>query len=219
MGLSPENVEHFRKWLRIGTGCGFAASLASEGRIAYEAHDEMPPVDELDTSLDVYATAERSTIFIFPFVTNEQGLVTVLNALHRGSKRWRIVDRGTGTAGQLLVGLDWVTAGNDVSAAMGFAPLPSMPVPRRAPYFAIGAWAGHRCNPERGTPPTPRAKPGTVSFLDARHELDHDAYDAMWKTTEATVADLMIFPADDAGAYRQVAFGLDAFFRDQITFT
>jgi hypothetical protein len=137
-------VDHFRKWLRVGTGCGFAASLASEGRVAYEAHDEMPPVNELDTNLDLYAAARRSAIFMFPFVTSEEGLVDVLHALRAGSTRWKIRHRGAGASGTIFVGVDWETSTGNVSASMGFAPLPTMPVPRRAPYFAIGAWPGDR---------------------------------------------------------------------------
>jgi hypothetical protein len=95
---SVEGVEdaiggHFRKWLRIGTGCSFAASLANGGRVVYEAHTKMPPVHEVDSNLDAYATSRFSVILIFPFVTNEAELVEVLSSLRTGSPRWRIKDR------------------------------------------------------------------------------------------------------------------------------
>jgi hypothetical protein len=57
-----------------------------------------------------------------------------------------------------------------------------------------------------------------VSFLDAEHQLDHDAYTAMWGVTEKVVADLMIMPADDASLDRQVAFVLSGSIGSTITF-
>lgn len=216
--MNEQITDHFRKWLRVGTGCSFAASLAKGGRIAYEAHDEMPPVHEVDTNLDQYAAGALSAILIFPFLTSEAGLVDILHALRAGSPRWKIRHRGNGHTGSVLVGVDWSTANGDVSDTMGFAPLPSMPVPRRAPYFAIGAWPGPRLNPERGTSPTPRAKPGLVSFLDAEHQHPHDTYESMWIGTEAAVHDLMIMPADAAKLYRRVAFVLSAEVENTIIF-
>jgi len=209
---------HFRKWLRIGTGCGFAASLANAGRVAYEAHAEMPPVHEVDTNLDAYAASRFSAVFIFPFATSEAGLVDVLASLRAGSSRWKIRDRGPGNGGTHLVGVQWSTANGDVSDAMGFAPLPSMPVTRRAPYFAIAAWPGGRENPERGTPPTPRARRGEVSFLDAAHGFGHDAYAALWDLTMTAVAGLMVMPPDSAKRYYTTAFVLSATAASAITF-
>jgi hypothetical protein len=75
----------------------------------------------------------------------------------------------------------------DISDAMGFAPLPWMPVTRRSPYFAIAAWPGGRGNTERGTPPTPKPRRGEVSFLDATHSFGHDEYAKPWDETMASV--------------------------------
>jgi hypothetical protein len=211
-------VSHFRKWLRTGTGCGFAASLANGGRIAYEAHDEMPPVHELDTNLDEYAKKGLSAIIVFPFVTTEAALVEVLSALRAGTDRWKVRRRGDGASGTVHIGVDWRTSTGDTSDAMGFGPLPSMPVPRRAPYFAIGTWPGGYSNPRRGIPPTPPARNGRVSFLDVVHGLDADAYTNMWTATQGAVTDLMTLPADDASRYRRVAFALSVAACNAITF-
>jgi len=208
-GVEEAIVDHFHKWVRIGTGCVFASSLASSRRVAYEAHAEMPPVHELDANLDTYAASKRSAVFILPFVTNESGLVDFLAALRVGSSRWKIKDRGPGNAGNHLVGVQWSTQNGDVSDTMGFAPLPSMPVTRRAPYFAIAAWPGGRENPERGTPPTPPARRG-VSFLDAAHDFNHGAYVAAWEQTMSSVGALMVMPADSAKRYYTTAFVLGA---------
>lgn len=118
--------------------------------MAFEVHDEMPPVREVDMSLEEYGNTGLSAVMIFPFVTTEDELVGVLSAL-RESRRWRVRHRGQAPAGGVRVGVEWTTAGGDVSDAMGFAPLPSMPVPRRAPFFAIAAWPGARSNPLAGT--------------------------------------------------------------------
>jgi hypothetical protein len=93
-----------------------------------------------------------------------------------------------------------------------------MPVPRRAPYFAIALWPGGKRNPERGIKPTPRARPGEVSFLDAEHTLKHEVYERMWTETEKAVADLMIAPPDTPRLYRKVAFVLTATAASALTF-
>ncbi len=217
-GVKDAIIEHFRRWLRAGTGCGYAASLAKRGRIAYEAHDAMPPVHELDTSFDQYAKAGLSAFVIFPFVTTEAALADVLAALRGGSPRWKVRRRVDSTPETVRIGLDWSTTNGDVSDAMGFAPLLSMPVPRRAPYFAIGAWPGGRSNPWRGTPPTPAARSGRVSFLDARHDLESEPYTALWTATTGAVGDLMSLPLDSAARYRQVAFVLAATAASTLTF-
>src|SRR5262245_27207188 len=177
----------------------------------------MPPVHELDTNLDEYAKAGLSAVVVFPFVTSEAGIVEVLSALRTGSPRWKVRNRG-GPTGVVHVAVEWSTASGDVSDTMGFAPLLSMPVPRRAPYFAIGAWPGGRSNPLRGVPPTPRARSGVVSFLAVAHELETEAYAKMWSTTEGGVNDLMTLPADNAALYRRVAFVLDASVASAITY-
>jgi hypothetical protein len=181
--------------------------LATQERVAFEAFATMPVADLVERRLDDYATRQLTAILIFPFVTSEAGLTEVLAALQAGSPRWKLRDRGH-TADVVQVGVEWTTAAGDVNDAMGFAPMFSMPVPRRAQDFAIGLWPGGRGNPFRGTPPTPRAKPGRVSFLDAAHALAADAYDEAWTATEHAVRDLMMLPADDASRYRNVAFVL-----------
>ncbi len=205
-----EAVEHFKLWLRRSTGCLFAARLVRNGRVAYEPHEEVPDVDDLDAGLDVHGEQARSAIILLPFAASEAALVDVLLALQDRSARWRVRDRGRTQTGSVLVGLEWKTASGDVSDAMGFGPLPSMPVPRRAPYFAIALWAGGRRNLERGLPPTPRPRNGQVSFLDAEHGVDRDTYVTLWTETEKAVSGLMVAPPDDAKLYRKAAFVLSA---------
>jgi hypothetical protein len=214
-----EAIEHFKWWLQMqATGCIFAASLAKAGRIAYEPHSDTPQVDDLDTNLDLYGARGLTAIVLLPFITTEAGLVDVLSGLRARSQRWKLRTRGRAPTGSALVGVEWTTANGDISDAMGFAPLPSMPVPRRAPYFAIAACPGRQLNPERGIKPTPRARTGEVSFLDAAHTFKHDLYENMWTRTEKAVADLMIAPRDDARLYRKVAFVLSPSAANMLTF-
>ncbi len=214
-----EAIEHFKWWLKMqATGCLFAATLAKAGRLVYEPHSDTPQVDELDTHFDLYGQRGLTAIVLLPFVITEPDFVEVLSGLRAGSQRWKLRDRGRSATGNVLVGLEWTTANGDISDAMGFAPLPSMPVPRRAPYFAIALWPGGKRNPERGIKPTPRARPGEVSFLDAEHTLKHEVYERMWTETEKAVADLMIAPPDNPRLYRKVAFVLTATAASALTF-
>jgi hypothetical protein len=162
---------------------------------------------ELDRSLDQYAAQKKAAILLFPFITTEAGLVEMLKALVAASKRWQVVERHA--ADVVHIRIRWQTAG-ERSDAMGFAPLPSMPVPRRAPYFGIGMWPSTRCNPLRGQGRTPPGLEGSVSFLDAAHNLSEAESDAMWEGTETAVGDLMTLPPDKASRYRKVAFVLSS---------
>jgi hypothetical protein len=66
--------ETFRRSLRDGISCSFAAALARGGRVAFEVHDE-PPTSEVDDSLDAYAAAKLIVVLLLPFVTSERVLV------------------------------------------------------------------------------------------------------------------------------------------------
>ncbi|MCW5807007.1 MAG: hypothetical protein KIT31_31900 [Deltaproteobacteria bacterium] len=181
------------------------------GRVAYEPHTSVPDVDHLNTVLDRYGRLGLTAVVLLPFLTCEEELAGVLSGLRADpAQRWRLRDHGRTARGEVRIGLEWTTEQGDVSDAMGFAPLPWMPVPRRAPYFAIALWPGGRRNAERGTPPTPRARGREVSFLDAEHGFAHGEYVATWEKTAARVGGLMKAPPDDAALYRRVAFVLRA---------
>ncbi len=192
------------------TGCEFAKRLAGKAnRVAIALHVEatLPPTDWLDKTFDANATDERSVVTVFPRITSERGLVLFLNALDRN--RWKVRRRmKTSPSGDILVGVDWTTRDGDVSETMGFAPFPSMPVTRRAPYVAIATWPAGRSNPFRGRGSTPVAKEGFVSFLDARHDLDDVEYETRWTDTMTRVTSLMSVPPDDASLYRRAAFAI-----------
>jgi hypothetical protein len=200
-------VDNFRRSLRDGSGCLYAAALAYGGRVAFEVHDEPPT--EVDDSLDAYAALDLVAVVLLPFVTSERVLVEVLTGLRNGSSRWRLRE-GKRTAEVVHVAVEWTTSEKLIDDTMGFAPLLSMPVPRRSPYAAIALWPGGQQNPLRGIRPTPPATAGRVSFLDVRHGFDEDTNTRMWKTTEEKVAELMTLPADRPSLYRRAAFVLGA---------
>lgn len=199
-------VDNFRRSLRDGSGCLYAAALAYGGRVAFEVHDEPPP-SEVDDSLDAYAALDLVAVLLLPFVTSERVLIKVLAGLRNSSSRWRLRE-GKRTAEAVHVAVEWTTSEKLIDDTMGFAPLLSMPVPRRSPYAAIALWPGGQQNSLRGIGPTPAAIPGRVSFLDVPHGLDEETNARMWKSTEAKVAELMTLPPDRPSLYRRAAFVL-----------
>ena len=207
-------AEQFRLWLRAGlTGCKFAQLLAGKrDRVAIEIQfdDRVLLAESLSHIFDEHEKAERAVIAVLPRIASEIGLIESLDAL-RADPRWKVRRRAkTSPTGGVLVGLEWTTRSGDVSDAMGFAPFPTMPVPRRAPYVAIATWPGGRSNPFRGQAPTPPGRAGKVSFLDAAHGFDDKQYEALWSETTARVASLMAVPPDDPRLYRRAAFVLAA---------
>lgn len=208
--MSSEDIEHhFRLWLRAGlTGCEFAKRLAGKAdQIAITPYLKVDPpqTDWFENVFDPNADADRSVIALFPLISGEPALVDLINGLARD--RWRVQRRVKASpAGGVLVGMDWRTKNGDMSETMGFAPFPWMPVPRRAPYVAIATWPAGRANPYRGQGSTPPARPGIVSFLDAKHGLSEAEYQARWAESTERVTTLMAMPPDDARLYRRTAF-------------
>lgn len=149
----------------------------------------------------------RAAVAVFPQVTDENALASLLNSIER--ERWRVLRRKRTTqSDNILIGIEWLTSNGDRSEVMGFAPFPTMPVTRRAPYVAIATWPGDHLNPLRGKGSTPLARPGVVSFLDAPSDLSEELYEKHWQETSARVTGLMEVPPDDAKIYRNAAFAL-----------
>ncbi len=220
--MSEDAIEHLRLWLRVGmTGCAFAKHLANKAnRVAIEAHvdAELPPVAWLNNALDAHAKADRVVVAMFPQITNEVAFVDLVNLLGTDA-RWHVRRRAKlSPSGGVLVALEWETSDGDLSETMGFAPFPSMPVPRRAPYVAIATWPGARLNPFRGQGSTPPGRAGEVSFLDASHDFEEPEYERLYASTTASVKALMAVPPDDAGLYRRTSFVLPPDHAAKLTF-
>ena len=207
-------VAHFRDWLRKGmTACGFAASAATDARINYVHMLEDPTsedVGDFDRFIDDSAKAGEVAIIIFPRVRTPRGIVRLMKALTTGT-RWkaaRVPWRHHAREGAGLVGLTFTTLAGDASSVMGFAPLGCMPVTRRAPYVALGIWAGTKQNPHKSSPQ------GTVGFIDAPvlgaddARLEKVAHDKMWTQTMNRVKELLGDPPEDDFKLKDVAFCL-----------
>jgi NAD(P)-dependent dehydrogenase (short-subunit alcohol dehydrogenase family) len=198
-------AQHFRRWLRAGmTGCLFARQLARRGDLAVAVADESANAAQLDTDLDFLAEEKKSVAIVVPSISSERGLVSYLEKLQRESGRWRVFKRTHPEVdgSVCLVGLEWSTSDGMICDLMGFAPFPVMPATRRGPYVAIAGWPGGRENPFRFRP----KDPSRVSFLDVRHGMEREAYDAAWEGSERQVAELLENPADNPRRYRDVAF-------------
>jgi hypothetical protein len=206
--------DHVRLWLRAGlSGCEFARRLAGKAdRVVVELYADatVPSTTKLNKALDAHAAAERTVIVVFPLVVDEQQLVDLLATLLTDT-RWRVRDGGkTSPSGGAIVGLEWTTSAGDISDVMGLGPFATMPVPRRTPHVALAIWPGARCNPFRGSGPTPPAHAKRVSFLDASHGFALSDYEELYRVTSEQVGNLMTVPPDDASLYRRAGFVLSA---------
>lgn len=206
-------VQHFLEWLLRVTPCRFARTYAAEdpqtgeSRIACSVVLERfspEDVDDADRLFDAAANAKFFGALLFPRVRYAEEIADILAVLH-ASKRWRCTRENWREKVQrpadVPVGLQWTTAAGDESSAMGFAPLGSMPVTRRAPYAAIVLWPGGRDNafakPMKG-----------VGFIDADPGVPRNSYDDMKANTTTATRTLLGDPPDDPILLRSVAFCL-----------
>ncbi len=86
---------------------------------------------------------------------------------------------------------------------MGFAPLGSIPVTRRAPYVALALWPGDRDNPYFDKSPQ-----GLVSFADAKTDFPQETHDKLWDTSAKESREMLQDPFDDVVWMRRVTFCL-----------
>lgn len=141
-------ADHVNAWVaRELTGCFFAAKLANKQSIVWaevESSSFGPGIAEtIATTID--ATAANNTVagHVFPDHCDVGGIVALLRELS-SSARWRIKRITTDFEPLSCVSLAiWFRcqAGHWTSV-VGFAPIHSMPVTRRAPFTALTAWGG-----------------------------------------------------------------------------
>ncbi len=203
--------DYLRRWLGSGlTGCSFAKSFARRaGHVSFFTWVDEPS-DELLGNLDPFlerSRGERTFPFVLlPRIRTARQIVSLL-ALLRTSERWEITvaewPSGSATRSDVAVGLLWKNPNGFRAAVMGFAPMGSMPVTRRAPYVALALWPGDQENPHFDKSPT-----GLVSFADANTGLAKDAHDKLWATSAKESRELLRDPFDDVVWMRRVAFCL-----------
>lgn len=200
---------HFSEWLRFSP-CRFARFL--------NTHEHIRPVELLEplhardvagieATLDEAARDKRVGLVLWPMLRTAEHIVELLRVFDE-CNRWscqRVPWGAHAREDAVLLGLNWKTPAGDLSSVMGFAPLGSMPVTRRAPYVAIAVWPGGHEN----THPKYSSPEGKVGFVDCKMpDKDHD-YDHLWKQTRDEVCSLLASPPpDDNRTLREVAFCL-----------
>ncbi|HEX8697870.1 MAG TPA: hypothetical protein VF815_03445 [Myxococcaceae bacterium] len=205
-------VDVMRRYLRHGpTGCGFAAAYAAaKNAIQWGVWSGTAPSDSLYTDLSGFfrgaATTERPGIAVFPEFRTAEEVVGLLMGL-AGKSGWSLsrVKWGKYERGDELVGLGWRTPAGLLTSVMGFAPLGSMPVTRRAPFVAIAAWTGPKLNPYKTR--KMKDRPEEVGFVDMPPLQPDVAYDSMWDATRKNVGELKALLKEGA-ALPTVAFCL-----------
>lgn len=192
------------------SGCSFAASMAKpvastsaqESRIAV-ARMEQPLTSATPHELSEFfvgaAHEGRAAVAVFPKLGCEAEVVALLRTLAQGGERWSVSEHVSDSNDGILVSVRWRTDHGDWSSTMGLAPLPAMPVTRRAPFVALAAWPG--------APGKRRGSKGSVGFIDMPSGLDPAAHKAaLQRSMKETEDRLGIHP--DKGPWRDVAFCL-----------
>jgi hypothetical protein len=206
-------VRVMRQYLRSGTtGCGFAAAYAhAPDAILWGVWSGIPPSQSLHTELAGFFTGaaniERPGIAVFPDLRTADDVVSLLVGL-AGKPGWSLAraEWRKHPREDELVSLWWRTPAGLRTSVMGFAPLGSMPVTRRAPFVAIAAWAGPKLNPQKSKKMKAPDPPDEVGFVDMP-PLPPDKHDQMWDTTRDNVRELKALPQEGA-ALPTVAFCL-----------
>jgi hypothetical protein len=198
-GAKPldERAKHFFRWLRHLSGCHFVAGLINEQRIncfIIDSNDRHALAD-FEKYLDDCTKAKIAAVGIFPSLKSE---VELSEFIHKFTKsgRWEI-KYFDGPSNLQVVSINWKTEEGKLSSAMGFAPLMSMPVTRRAPYVGLAVWPG---------PQKPNSKPtNAVGFIDIPLDLSTVQYQSSMESTKEKVKMLL---GEDPKHWRKVAFAL-----------
>jgi len=204
---------YLRRWVGSGlTGCSFARSFAKQaGRVAFlswvdELSDEL--LGNLDAFLEQCREEDAFPFLLLPRLRDSSEIVSLISLL-KTSERWEVTHTRWPSSAMarpdVAVGLFWKTPTRLRAAAMGFAPLGSMPVTRRAPYVALALWPGDRQNPHFD-----KGAGDTVSFANADTKLDKEAHDKLWNVSARESRAMLKDPFDDVVWLRRVTFCLPA---------
>jgi hypothetical protein len=219
VGSDHHCVKHFLEWLGRTSPCYFARAFASHPKteapriVTTVALDAFSRKDAADVARAFDAAAEKDWFgaVLFPRIRTGEELITALRTLTRAGRwscegvEWKTIAR----PGDRPVGLTWLTNTGLRSSAMGFAPLGSMPVPRRGPYFGIVVWPGGYRNKLMRS-----KRPGTVGFIDGAHGLKPAKYSDVFERTTKRVRVIFGDPKEDPVVLRDVGFCLPAVIAD-----
>ena len=176
--------EMFGAWLNATNlhGCSFATWAARNRRLRYASFFDAPDenvVRQLSLHIRMAQAQEQLALAVFPSIETERQLMAFVELLIR-DQQWTAIQRPI--SDRLAVELRWKASELLEASAIGFAPLGTMPVTRRAPYVALGIWAGGHNNPRRKKPDA------FVGVGDMSHTLRTDRYDTMQRLTRDHVS-------------------------------
>jgi hypothetical protein len=184
----------FGAWLNATRlhGCVFAGWAVRQRRIRFASFFDPPDdvvISQLTHHIELAESQSQLALAVFPGVVTEEQLFHLIELFRKGS-RWSL--RSVDVVDRYAVDLRWLRPGSEDASAIGFAPLGTMPVTRRAPYVAVGVWSKGHENPMRTKPDN------FIGVGDMSHDLDEVQYKQMHKTTRAQVSRTRTVMADDA---------------------
>jgi len=183
--IAAQVEKTFGAWLNspLLHGCNFAAMFTKGARIGYASFFDDPGevlVRHLTGHIRVAAAEKRLALGIFPNIVTERQLRDLIETL-RCSPGWTVASLDV--KGRFAVDIRWSSSDSHHSSVMGFAPLGTMPVTRRAPYVAMALWPCGYDNHRRTRPHT------FVGVGDMAHDFADDHYDSMLKKTKERVSE------------------------------
>lgn len=205
-------VHHFQRWLGAGlVGCSFARKLAREPERRFAYYVGLDDLDaghlqETTALIDGAASDNRVAILLFPRARDGRDVALIIRSLARVA-RWTVNVGSWQNAAKhgtyLPVSMEWTTTQQLRTKAMGFAPLGTMPVTRRAPYVGIAVWGGGYANQHK------RSAAGSVGFIDVDPgEMTPADHEARWTATIANTKLLSTDPFESPKQLRDVTFSL-----------
>lgn len=201
-------AELLRDWFNRGqSGCKFASRLASsDPRLEFVIHLEpvtTVDLDDLDIQFESAAMRKDVCVLVFPRLSSDREIVDL--ALHlRQSSRWSVgTRRHPHNAALGGLSIEYRTSSGLLSAAMGFAPLPTMPVTRRAPYTALALGTGEQENEF-----FPHSPAGLVNMADVPTGLSDESHAKTWTASVDGTKKRLQDPLYSSVWLRKVAFCL-----------
>lgn len=176
--------EMFSAWLNATNlhGCAFATWAATNNRLRYASFFDSPDeavIRELSLHIRVAQSQDQLALAVFPNIETERQLLALLELMGR-DPHWTMIRLPI--PDRFAIDLRWKASESLDASAIGFAPLGTMPVTRRAPYVAIGVWAGGHRNPRRKKPDA------FMGVGDMSHALQDERYNKMQRLTRERVS-------------------------------
>ncbi len=201
-GPYPE-IDQLDLWTQaVLSGCAFAQRAATNGAISWWADRNIESISPalFEGVIDDAAKGNAIAGLVVRRASSAPEIASLLAQLAT-SERWQLKRLSTGIepAGCTSVELNYRTTGGLKASVMGLAPLPSMPVTRRAPYTTLMVWAGAR---GAGVYKRSLSAEGEVGLTDAPLDretpncLDREVRDVHAQRSKKT-RDLLDDPADD----------------------